>query len=129
MALLKIGDFAVEGSRVYAMQRVIDEGKAEKLLLYVDAPHLPAGQPTTPVLTPEQIEGAWRQAKADRRFVLFGSLALDKTRVCAVSLNAGHSEGNVGFELSANHGVNLVLPAELVAPILDSVPEPRAGGN
>jgi len=49
--------------------------------------------------------------------------------VCAVSLNAGHSEGNVGFELSANHGVNLVLPAELVAPILDSVPEPRAGGN
>jgi len=90
---------------------------------------LPAGQPTIPALTPEQIEGAWRQAKVDRRFILFGQLAVDKSRVCAVSLNGEQSEGNIGFELSANHGVNLVLPAELVAPILGSVPEPKAGGN
>ena len=129
MALLKIGDFAVEWSRVYAMRRVVNEGKVEQLLLYVDAPHLPAGEPTTPVLTPFQIEAAWRQAKADRRFILFGQLAIDKARICAVSLSPGHAEGNVGFELSANHGVNLMLPAELVGPILDSVPEPKAGGN
>ena len=129
MALMRIGDFAVEWTRVYAMYRVMKEDMVEQLRLYVDAPHLAAGEPTSPVLTPHQIEAAWRQVKADRRFVIFGSLALDKTRVCAVSLKAGHAEGNVGFELSANQGVNLVLSAELVAPILESVPEPTAGGN
>ena len=129
MALMRIGDFAVEWSRVYAIRRVLNEGGVEQMFLYVDAPHLAAGEPTSHSLTPQQIEAAWRQVKADRRFVLFGPLAVDKTRVCAVSLKSGHAEGNVGFELSANHGVNLVFPAEFVAPILDSVPEPKAGGN
>jgi hypothetical protein len=127
MALLKFGDFAVEWSRVYAMRRTAKAGEPEELTLYVDAPHLPSGQPTTPALKPEQIDAAWRQAKGDRRFVLFEHLAFDKARVCAVALNADRSAGSIGFELSPNHGVNLVLPAELIMPILNSVPEPKAG--
>jgi len=128
MALQKYGDFAVEWSRVYALRRFITEGKPEQLLLYVDAPHLPAGQPTSPALTPKQIEAAWQQVRADRHFIVFGDIAVDKARICAVSLNAGELHGNVGFELSANRGVSLTLPAEVVKPILDSVPEPRQGG-
>jgi hypothetical protein len=123
MALLRFGNFAVEWSRVYAMRRVSEK----ELVLYVDAPHLPAGQPTSPVLNPEQIDAAWRQAKGDRHFAIFGDLAIDKARVCAVSLDAGGEHGNLGFELSANHGVNLSLPAALVMPVLKSVPEPKAG--
>ena len=95
MALMRIGDFGVEWTRVYAM-RVMDAGNVERLLLYVDAPHLASGEPTSPTLTPPQIEAAWRQVKADRRFVFFGPLAVDKTRVCAVSLKAGQAEGTWG---------------------------------
>ena len=129
MALQRYGDFAVEWTRVYAARRVVSGGRVEKLLLYVDAPHLPAGQPTSPSLDAKQIETAWDQVEADRRFILFGDLAIDKARVCAISLNAGESEGHVGFELGANRGVSLTLPAEVVRPVLDSVPEPRKGGR
>jgi hypothetical protein len=124
MALLRFGNFAVEWSRVYAMHRVANN----RLLLYVDAPHLPPGQPTAPALTPQQIETAWRHAKADRHFAIFEDLAIDKARICAVSLDDDRLQGNLGFELSANHGVNLQLPAQLVAMILNSVPEPKVGG-
>ena len=129
MALQRYGDFAVEWTRVYAARRVVKAGRVEQLLLYVDAPHLPAGQPTSPSLTAGQIETAWEQVEADRRFIVFGDLAIDKARVCAVAISAGESHGNVGFELAANRGVNLTLPAELVGPVLDSVPEPRQGGH
>src|SRR5690349_13417898 len=98
MALQRYGDFAVEWTRVYAARRVVKDGRVEQLLLYVDAPHLPAGQPTSPSLTAKQIETAWEQVEADRRFILFGDLAIDKARVCAVALGAGESHGNVGFE-------------------------------
>jgi len=129
MALQRYGDFAVEWTRVYAARRIVKDGRAEELLLYVDAPHLPAGQPTSPSLNAKQIQTAWEQVEADRRFILFGDLAIDKARVCAVALTAGELHGNVGFELGANRGVNLVLPAEVVRPVLDSVPEPRQGGH
>jgi hypothetical protein len=129
MALQRYGNFAVEWTRVYAARRVVQDGRVEQLLLYVDAPHLPAGQPTSPSLNAKQIATAWEQVEADRRFILFGDFAVDRARICAVALGAGESHGNVGFELGANRGVNLVLPAEVVRPILDSVPEPRQGGH
>jgi len=129
MALLKFGNFAVEWNRVYAVRRVAADGAGpERLLLYVDAPHLPAGQPTSPVLTPTQIDSSWRQAKGDRRFAVYGDLAIDKARVCAVSLEPGQSEGHIGFELSANHGVTLSIPAALTSTILESIGEPKGGG-
>src|SRR5947209_8223093 len=112
MALLKFGNFAVEWSRVYAMHRVSDA----ELMLYVDAPHLPAGQPTAPTLTPQQIESAWRHANGDRHFAIFGDRAIDKARICAVSLDKDGEHGNLGFELSPNHGINLALPAALIRP-------------
>ncbi|HEY8747146.1 MAG TPA: hypothetical protein VIM11_04180 [Tepidisphaeraceae bacterium] len=124
MALLRFGNFAVEWSRLYAMHRVA----TDKLFLYVDAPHLPSGQPTAPTLTVPQIDQAWRQAMGDRHFAIFGNLAIDKARICAVSLDEDGVHGNLGFELSANRGVNLRLPAEVISIILKSVPEPKNAG-
>lgn len=128
MALIGFGSFAIEWNRVYAMRRVVADGQnhvGEQLLLFVDDPGVPIGQPAAPISDPERINAAWKQAKADRRFGIFDTIAIDKSKVCAVSHNAANKEGTLSFDLGNGRCTVLKLDGELARVILATIPESK----
>ena len=128
MALVRFGNFAVEWMRVFALQRVATApggGTGEQLLVFVDDPGMPAGRPIAPPISEPARDAAWRQATGDRRFAVFGTIALDKAKVCAVTSNPDGKQGSVSFDLGQGRGATVELGAELAASILSTVPEPK----
>ena len=129
MALIRFGCFAVEWMRVFALQRIAPkpgEGTGEQLLVFVDDPGIPAGQPIAPpVWEPAHVNAAWRQATGDRRFAVFGTVALDKAKVCAVSCSPNGKQASVSFDLGHGRGATVGLGADLATAILNTVPEPK----
>jgi len=125
MALMRFGNCAVEWARVYAMQRMAADDQtraAEQLLVYVDDPGVPAGHPVAVVTDPAQITAAWQQTGGDKRFVVFGPIAIDKAKICAVDCNTS----TIRFELAQGRGVSLALSNDLLRSILDTISEPKA---
>jgi hypothetical protein len=108
------------------MQRIspVPEDRAgEQLLIFVDDPGVPAGQPVASLTEPRHVRAAWQQAAGDRRFALFGAVAVDKAKVCAVD----GKTGSLRFDLGQGRGVALALGADLASSILSTIPEPKAG--
>ena len=124
MALIRFGNCAVEWARVYAMQRIPADGQtraAEQLLVYVDDPGVPAGHPVAVLTDAAQITIAWQQAGGDKRFVVFGTIAIDKAKICAVDCNTS----TIRFELAQGRGVSLALSTDLLRSILDTITGPK----
>jgi len=132
MALLRFGNFAVEWMRVFALQRIAArpaDGTREQLMVFVDDPGMPAGQPIAPPISePAQINAAWRQAAGDRRFAMLGAIALHKAKVCAVTCNPDAKQGSVSFDLGQGRGATVELGADHAASILSTIPGPKHAG-
>ena len=132
MALIRFGNVAVEWMRVFALQRVAarpGDGTGEQLLVFVDDPGTSVGRPIAPPISePGHINAAWHQATGDRRFAVFGTIALDKAKVCAVTCNLEGKQGSVSFDLGQGRGTTIELGAELAASILSTVPGPKLAG-
>jgi len=132
MALIRLGNLAVEWMRVYAVQRVpgsSSAGGGERLLVFVDDPAKPLGKPAAALVEPGQINAAWRQASEDRHFAIFGSIAVDKAKVCAVTRGISDDEpGSLSFDLGQGRGVTIALTADAANLILNTIPEPKSNG-
>ena|SRR5579863_7201038 len=132
MALIRLGSLAVEWMRVYAVQRVPCDspaGGGEKLLIFVDDPAKPLGKPAAALVEPGQIKAAWCQASEDRHFAVFGSIAVDRAKVCAVTRGVSDDEpGSLSFDLGQGRGVTISLSVDAANSILNTIPEPKSTG-
>jgi len=132
MALVRFANFAVEWNRIYAARRIAgetDERSGEHLLLFVDDPSVAAGQAAAPICDVQKIDAAWKHVRKDGRFAIIGTIAIDKSKVCAVSRSADGRQGSLSFDLGNGRGAVLVIDPDLAALILETIPESTGKQN